>query len=109
MWLHVLCIQFSLVYLRIYHIYETFNRTNRDLALNCDVEGYPPPDVWWTKNGRYLNGIRTYLNNDNRTLVLMDPQLRDNGIYYCHAKNRWSYANRSFTLELLCKFLNVAY
>ena len=95
------------MYLRIPYIYKTFNRINRELMLQCDVDGYFLTEVWWTKNGSYLDGANTYFKNDNRTLVIVNPQRRDNGIYYCHAKNRWSYVYRSFTLELSCKFSNV--
>ena len=101
--------QFSVAYLEIGYIDPVLDRTNRELMLECAVYGYFPTEVWWTKNGSYLNGTNTYFKSENRTLVIVDPQLRDNGIYYCHAKNKWSYVNRSFTLELLCKFSNVAY
>ena len=101
--------QFSVASLRIGYIDAVVNRTNRELMLECVVDGYFLTEVWWTKNDSYLNGINTYFKNDNRTLVIVNPQRRDNGIYYCHAKNRWSYANRSFRLELLCKFSNVSY
>ena len=87
-------------------ITSSYNTTNGELTLKCEDQGNPPANVWWTKSGSYLNRTDIYLKNNNRTLVIGNPQPRDNGTYYCHARNTFFYANGSFTLNLLCKFCN---
>ena len=96
-------IKFSLGYLHVLYIKSTFNATTSELTLRCGVQGYPSPNVWWTKDGSFLNGTNISFKNDNKTLVVMDPQPRDNGTYYCHARNILTYVNRSLTLNLICK------
>ena len=91
------------MHLGIKHIIPTLNRTSNELTLTCDVYGYAS-DVWWTKDGIYLNGTNIYFKDNKKTkLVIVDPQRRDNGIYDCYARNSLSSVNQWYRLDLMCK------
>ncbi|XP_037294252.1 papilin-like isoform X4 [Manduca sexta] len=63
-----------------------------ELVLECEVDGYPEPDVYWTKDGRRI------IPNDNirisgssvSHLTVARVALSDAGMYECHARNNYS-------------------
>ena len=92
---------------KIVSLTASSNTTNGETYLKCDVLGNPFPDVWWTKDGSYLNDDNIRFENQNRTLVIIVAQPSDGGMYYCHARNELSYVNGSFQLNLICKFYSI--
>ena len=80
------------------------NKLWNPVYLKCEVQGNPSPDVWWTKGGSYVHGDYIQYHDDNRTLVIWSTKPKDNGKYYCHARNNMSYVNASFALNLIRKF-----
>jgi hypothetical protein len=74
-----------------------------DIYLKCVVQGNPSPNVWWTKNGSYIQGYNIEFQDNNRTLIITRAASDDVGTYYCHARNKVSYVNAPFVLNLICK------
>ncbi|CAB4018374.1 hemicentin-1, partial [Paramuricea clavata] len=71
-----------------------------DIYLRCEVQGNPSPNVWWTKNGSYIQGYNIEFQDNNRTLIITRAVSDDVGTYYCHARNNVYYVNASFVLYL---------
>ncbi|XP_026315037.1 papilin isoform X10 [Hyposmocoma kahamanoa] len=60
-----------------------------ELNLPCDVDGYPVPDVYWTKDGARLGPSDRVRITDSR-LTISGVSVYDSGVYGCHASNSFS-------------------
>ncbi|CAB4019199.1 neural cell adhesion molecule L1 isoform X5, partial [Paramuricea clavata] len=85
---------------RIVDVTASSNTLFDDIYLKCVVQGNPSPNVWWTKNGRYIQGYNIEFQDNNRTLIITRAASDDVGTYYCHARNKVSYVNAPFVLNL---------
>ncbi|XP_042897175.1 uncharacterized protein [Parasteatoda tepidariorum] len=59
-------------------------------TLECRVDGYPRPDIFWEKSGRAVGKSRRIhmtRSGDRCLLQIKMPQLEDNGLYSCIATN----------------------
>lgn len=58
------------------------------IFMNCEVRGYPPPVITWTKDNRQLRQSRRVTLELNNTKLSIYPLLReDAGVFACHARN----------------------
>ncbi|CAI5454959.1 unnamed protein product [Caenorhabditis angaria] len=57
-----------------------------EIALNCDGEGNPKPEILWDFNREPLNA-NAQLVNENQTVVLKQIKLEDAGVYKCYQIN----------------------
>ncbi|XP_048486291.1 papilin isoform X3 [Plutella xylostella] len=71
-----------------------------ELSIPCEVDGYPTPEVHWTKDGvRLQPSDRLQLSDARLTISQLAPA--DSGVYGCHAANAFSshYATLQITVE----------
>ncbi|GBN94600.1 Titin, partial [Araneus ventricosus] len=60
------------------------------VTLTVKVQGNPPPEVTWYKNGKEIKpskNVKPSVNKNVHTLVLSDTKKPDSGDYKCVAKN----------------------
>lgn len=63
-------------------------KTGTNVALSCDAEGNPEPNIFWSKDDHTLKySHRVYLATDNKTLNLDHIKESDAGLYVCIAEN----------------------
>ncbi|KAJ2942077.1 hypothetical protein O0L34_g10994 [Tuta absoluta] len=60
-----------------------------ELSLPCEVDGFPTPDVYWTKDGARLESTDRMQVTDAR-LTISNVNTNDSGEYGCHAGNAYS-------------------
>ncbi|XP_017083163.2 papilin isoform X3 [Drosophila eugracilis] len=64
------------------------------IAMSCSVQGYPEPNVTWTKDEEPLyNNERVQITSQPHRLVLSNVNPEDSGKYTCRASNAYTYAN----------------
>ncbi|KAG7298099.1 hypothetical protein JYU34_018867 [Plutella xylostella] len=71
-----------------------------ELSIPCEVDGYPTPEVHWTKDGvRLQPSDRVQLSDARLTISQLAPA--DSGVYGCHAANAFSshYATLQISVE----------
>lgn len=56
------------------------------LTLNCNVTGYPPPTIKWTKKGKHESSEVVDLTSEP-SIILNSVDRRDSGVYECSAEN----------------------
>ncbi|KAJ8713835.1 hypothetical protein PYW08_007455 [Mythimna loreyi] len=64
-----------------------------DLRLTCEVDGFPEPDVHWTKDGANIQPDDRTMVTDSTAmsrLTVTRVTVADSGLYACHASNRYS-------------------
>lgn len=69
---------------------DTYRYSDRMLILECRVQAYPLPTIFWLKDGIILQGERykqSNLNDDIYRLEIAEPDVTDNGQYTCRAVN----------------------
>lgn len=67
------------------------DESDHPFTLECEAQGKPEPEYWWTKNGARFN----YVPYDKRisqkpklgTLIFTKPENVDEGLYQCFAEN----------------------
>ena len=64
---------------------------NRNLTLNCTVNGIPTPDVKWTKDGIDISEKQrisvSNFSGDTSSLTIINIERGDEGQYRCVANN----------------------
>ncbi|XP_065722468.2 papilin isoform X4 [Drosophila suzukii] len=64
------------------------------IFMSCSVQGYPLPNVTWTKDDVPLyNNERVQISSQPHSLILSDVTPEDSGKYTCRASNAYTYAN----------------
>ncbi|XP_017001607.2 papilin isoform X1 [Drosophila takahashii] len=64
-----------------------------NVLMSCSVQGYPEPNVTWTKDDSPLyNNGRVTIRSQPHSLVLSDVTPEDSGRYTCRASNAYTYA-----------------
>ncbi|CAH1637578.1 unnamed protein product [Spodoptera littoralis] len=74
------------------HVTASTTSIGKDLKLTCEVDGYPEPDVYWTKDGvRLENNERILITgNVESRLTVQRVTVSDSGLYACHASNLYT-------------------
>uniref|UniRef100_F7GEA8 Immunoglobulin superfamily member 10 n=1 Tax=Monodelphis domestica TaxID=13616 RepID=F7GEA8_MONDO len=76
----------------------------KPLALNCSVDGNPPPEIiWLLPNGTRFSGGTSnsrYQLGRNGSLIIMKPTRDDAGKYRCTARNQVGYIEKLIILEI---------
>uniref|UniRef100_H0VN85 Hemicentin 2 n=1 Tax=Cavia porcellus TaxID=10141 RepID=H0VN85_CAVPO len=79
-------------------------KTGKEVTLDCEAQGSPPPLVTWTKNAQpLLPGTDRYLNHvllPSGSLRLTRAQASDDGHYECTASNPAGSASRRYILRV---------
>ena len=73
-------------------------------VLKCVADGYPHPQVTWSKKASSLP-VGRYITGPSNALIIKDLKPGDAGIYSCIAENILGCANASTQLTVQCKFL----
>ncbi|XP_019355735.1 hemicentin-1 isoform X2 [Alligator mississippiensis] len=62
---------------------------NNFISLTCEVNGFPPPDLSWLKNGKPISlNTNALIVPGGRTLQIPQAKLSDGGEYTCIARNQ---------------------
>nr|XP_008006911.2 immunoglobulin superfamily member 10 isoform X1 [Chlorocebus sabaeus] len=76
----------------------------KSTALNCSVDGNPPPEIIWIlPNGtRFSNGPQSYqyLIASNGSFIIYKTTREDAGKYRCAARNKVGYIEKLVILEI---------
>ncbi|XP_020836510.1 immunoglobulin superfamily member 10 [Phascolarctos cinereus] len=76
----------------------------KPMALNCSVDGNPPPEIiWLLPNGtRFSSGSSNswYQLGRNGSLIIIKPTRDDAGKYRCAARNKVGYIEKLIILEI---------
>ncbi|XP_012498381.1 PREDICTED: immunoglobulin superfamily member 10 isoform X1 [Propithecus coquereli] len=76
----------------------------KSTALNCSVDGNPPPEIIWIlPNGtRFSNGPQNsqYLMASNGSFIIYKTTRDDAGKYRCAARNKVGYIEKLIILEI---------
>ena len=74
---------------------------NRVVVLRCPVQGIPPPNITWLKDGRVIEpGDRTRLLMSDHHLELSTAKETDTAWYTCTADNVAGSAKIEFNLTV---------
>ena len=74
------------------------------VVLKCVADGYPHPQVTWSRKTSSLP-VGRYITGPSNALIIKDVKPGDAGIYSCIAENILGRANASTQLTVQCKFL----
>ena len=55
--------------------------------LTCLANGDPTPNYQWYKSGQLLTTTQVSLDDGNKTLILTNVTMEDDGVYTCEAYN----------------------
>ena len=66
---------------------------NSSPQFKCAVNGFPTPEILWTKDGVNLT--------NNNTLTFYQTRLEDSGKYTCSAENSEGSKNSAFWIEVV--------
>ncbi|XP_071070666.1 immunoglobulin superfamily member 10 [Dasypus novemcinctus] len=83
---------------------KTVAQLGKPIALNCSVDGNPPPEIIWIlPNGtRFSNGPQNsqYLIASNGSFIIYKTTRGDAGKYRCAARNKVGYIEKLIILEM---------
>ncbi|XP_058060783.1 fibroblast growth factor receptor homolog 1-like [Anopheles bellator] len=74
------------------------------VRLRCPADGYPKPNITWTKDGREIERTMGQAKKVNWAIVLEDLVPQDSGFYTCHVCNRVGCTNFTTKLEVNDRF-----
>ncbi|XP_045537794.1 papilin isoform X3 [Papilio machaon] len=78
--------------------------TGAQLTLPCEVDGYPEPEVRWTKDGVPLLPSDRIDITESR-LTITSTNINDSGLYGCHARN--AFSSHSSTVQITVEGLYI--
>ena len=81
---------------------ETIVNESQTAILKCTADGYPIPQVTWSKMNSSLP-VGRHLVESSGALVLKDVRPGDEGLYNCRAQNLLGSANHSAKLIVQCE------
>ncbi|XP_017062546.1 papilin isoform X2 [Drosophila ficusphila] len=71
------------------------------IVMNCAVQGYPEPNVTWTKDDVPIyNNQRVQITYQPHRLVVNDVTPEDSGKYTCSASNAYTYASSEANVSI---------
>ncbi|XP_052891999.1 fibroblast growth factor receptor homolog 1-like [Anopheles moucheti] len=74
------------------------------VRLRCPADGYPKPNITWTKDGRDIERTMGQVKKVNWAIVLEDLVPQDSGIYTCTVCNRLGCSDFTTKLEVKDRF-----
>ncbi|KAI8779431.1 hemicentin-1, partial [Biomphalaria glabrata] len=77
--------------------------SGRTLYINCPIQGKPPPQVRWLKDGEPLVtglDVNVRLQAEGRRLELINAQITDRGRYVCIGENIAGQTSRDFSVNV---------
>ncbi|XP_028394789.1 hemicentin-1-like [Dendronephthya gigantea] len=88
---------------RILSISETkVHQLNDSVILTCNVSGDPRPNIAWSK-ANFTNPLRPpkfILSNDDQSLTIVNVTLREQGTYFCEARNKYATVKRNVAVNV---------
>uniref|UniRef100_A0AAG5CXG3 receptor protein-tyrosine kinase n=1 Tax=Anopheles atroparvus TaxID=41427 RepID=A0AAG5CXG3_ANOAO len=78
--------------------------TGNMVRLRCPADGYPKPNITWTKDGREIDRTMGQAKKVNWAIVLEDLVPQDSGLYNCLVCNRVGCINFTTKLEVNDRF-----
>lgn len=95
------------------HNEKTVAQLGKSAALNCSVDGNPPPEIIWIlPNGtQFPNGQNNsqYVIASNGSFIISKMTRDDTGKYRCAARNKVGYIEKLIVLEIGQKPVIVTY
>jgi len=98
-----------------------FNNTlvteSNTIIIPCEVIGYPPPTIVWSRSNGALsdrvsvnNSVSALTGNGNVTrvsvnLTISNAYREDTDVYTCSASNSIGSDNRNISITVQCKFV----
>ena len=83
---------------------ETTVNQSQTAILECSADGYPTPQITWSKVNSSLP-VGRHVVESSGALILKDVRPGDEGIYSCSAKNILGSVNAVAKLIVQCKLL----
>ncbi|XP_053671028.1 fibroblast growth factor receptor homolog 1-like [Anopheles nili] len=74
------------------------------VRLRCPADGYPKPNITWTKDGQEIVRAMGHAKKVNWAIVLEDLVPQDSGLYNCKVCNRVGCVNFTSKLEVNDRF-----
>ncbi|KAJ8713837.1 hypothetical protein PYW08_007457 [Mythimna loreyi] len=93
------------------HVSTPFSTLNlgADLRLTCEIDGFPEPTVYWTKDGVTIqpDGARISITGSTivSRLLVTQVTVADSGMYACHASN--TYSSQTDTAQINVQQLTI--
>ncbi|KAJ8713836.1 hypothetical protein PYW08_007456 [Mythimna loreyi] len=93
------------------HVSTPFSTLNlgADLRLTCEIDGFPEPTVYWTKDGVTIqpDGARIFITGSTivSRLLVTQVTVADSGMYACHASN--TYSSQTDTTQINVQQLTI--
>ena len=81
---------------------KTTVNQSQTAILKCSADGYPTPQVTWSKLNSQLP-VGRHVVESSGALILKDVRPGDEGVYSCKAKNLLGSVNASAKLTVQCK------
>ena len=82
---------------------KTTVNQSQTAILNCSADGYPTPQVTWSKMNSQLP-VGRHVVEASGALILKDVRPGDEGVYSCKAKNLLGSVDASAKLTVQCKY-----
>ena len=87
---------------------ETTVNQSQTAILKCSADGYPTPQVTWSKLNSRLP-VGRHVVEASGALILKDLRPWDEGVYSCKAKNLLGSVDASAKLTVQCKYTITGY
>ena len=78
----------------------------RSVNLPCEISGYPPPTITWTKNNRPLPRTLNYREHGIGSLEIYRAHIMDSGNYTCTAVNVAGNSTKTYRLLVFSKYFS---
>ncbi|XP_064424804.1 neural cell adhesion molecule 1a isoform X1 [Latimeria chalumnae] len=78
---------------------------NQSVTLTCNAEGYPEPEITWTKNLIPIkaNGTKYRFSEDGSKLTILEIIQSDGGEYSCTAENKAGKEEKELSIKVFVK------
>lgn len=78
--------------------------TNNTIQLKCPVSGIPKPKITWSRNGKEILTGGRYNIDGSGTLIVVQLNKEDAGLFSCHAHNRFGKDSRTTKVDVAGKY-----
>ncbi|VUZ55036.1 unnamed protein product [Hymenolepis diminuta] len=80
---------------------EMREREGSTFTIQCIAEGYPPPQIEWTRSTGGLFRIGTNVDLATGILTITDARKEDTGVYTCTATNKISSDSKTVDIQII--------